>query len=330
MIVQVENGYATTTTTNETMHTFQGALYDQNNHLINESQRTTRGDNEWNPDDPVHITRKADAARLHGNSLYLGHYTGHYGHFLLETLGRFWFFLDEDNKNNNYDNFVFHPFLHKTPSPENFSPAKICFECFGIDFKKFRLIERPVCIDNITIPQSCFEINHTVDKRMAEVYSAVKNYGKSLPTSQVGLIDKILGWKNKGDLKLYLSRRKTKGYRPMLNEREVEKIFLKAGFKIFHPERWSFEQQLAIFDRTKVLAGIEGSALHNSVFMQAGTQVLTLGTPRIPSGKILNQDLCNSLSKVNINYIQFKGIVNEKNKAVYDLNHIKQELEDQC
>lgn len=325
MAIQIINGYATQTTTDEKSHTFRGALYDQDNNLIEKSQRNKFGDNEWNPDDPVKVSREINPVRLKGNSIYLGHYTGHYGHFLLETLNRFWFLVNVATA-KEYDNFVFHPFLHKTPSPNAFSPAKICFECFGIDFKKFKLIGENICFDNITIPESCFDINYSVDKRMAGVYGAIKKYANRLPSSKPGIMNKILGWRESDDLKIYLSRRKAKGYHPMQNEVEIEKIFVKAGFRVLHPERWSFEQQLAIFDRTKVLAGVEGSALHNSVFMQSGAQVVSLGTPRVPSGHILNQDFCNSLSGVNIHYVEFKGKLNSKSKALYDVAHIEREL----
>ena len=112
----------------------------------------------------------------------------------------------------------------------------------------------------------------------------------------------------------------------MVNERAVERAFAAEGFKIFHPERWKFEQQVAIFDRTEVLAGVEGSALHNSVFMKSGGQVISIGTPRVPSGDIFNQRLCDSLSGVQADFIGFKGSMAPKNRAIYDIQHIKERL----
>ena len=323
---QIKNGYATATTITSHAHTFRGAIYDEHNKLVLESQRTKSGDNEWNPDDPEEINRTADCSYLSGQSLYLGHYTGHYGHFLLETLSRFWVFLERSEISKKYDNFVFHPFLHKMPSPARYSPAKISFECFGIDLSKIIFLNRPTCFEEISVPKSCFNINFSVDGKMRTVYNKIQEHGVGLRSSDFGWVKRLLGWPKTGALKIYLSRRKAKGYHPMLNEVEVEKIFSEAGFKVLHPELWSFEQQLALYQRAEVIAGVEGSALHNSVFMNTGSKVISLGTPRVPSGMILNQSLCNSLSGVENRYIEFKGELNAKNRAYYDTEHIRREL----
>lgn len=110
----------------------------------------------------------------------------------------------------------------------------------------------------------------------------------------------------------------------MVNERAVERIFVDAGFKVLHPERWSFEQQVALFQRAEVVAGVEGSALHNSVFMRHGARVINIGTAREPSGDILNQRLCDSLSGAVSSHVPFQGSVVRGHKAVYDLDFLEQ------
>ncbi len=323
---QIKNGYATETTLTVHLHAFRGAVYDENNKLVLESQRTRSGNNEWNPDDPEEIIRAADPLYFSGRSLYLGHYTGHYGHFLLETMSRFWIFLEDAEVSKKYDHFIFHPFLHKMPSPERYSPAKIAFEYFGIDLAKIVFLNRPTAFEHISVPKPYFNINFSVDERMQLVYKKIQEYSVGLPSSNLGFVKRLLGWPKQGTLKIYLSRRKAKGYHPMRNETEVEKIFEDAGFKILHPERWNFEQQLAVYQRAEIIAGVEGSALHNSLFMRAGSKVISLGTPRVPSGVILNQNLCNSLSAIENRYIEFKGEVDAKNRAHYDVEHIRREL----
>lgn len=322
----VQHGFATPLHINKNRKTFSGAIYDCNGQIIVESQRTKCGDNEWSPEDPENIIKPNRLRNINGNSLYLGHYTGHYGHFLLESLARFWVLLEEDISIKKFDHFIFHPFLHKAPYPEDFSPARICFGCFGIDSKKIIILDDYHEFETIAVPQPLFEINHKVHKDMIDVYNEVKRYGVRLKSSRVGFINQLKGWTNAGDLKLYVSRRKAKGYHPMLNELDVEKIFINQGYKIFHPEKWTFQQQLAIFNRAKIIAGVEGSGLHNSVFMGQETTVISIGTPRNPSGKILNQYLCNRLSGVKGEYIEFKGNINHKNRAIYDIDHLRSEL----
>jgi hypothetical protein len=321
----LKNGIATPMLVNFAAHTFCGAIYDEHRDLVHESQRTINGKNEWNPDDPLKYTESLPTVTLKGRSIYLGHYTGHYGHFLLETLSRFWHLLSPEQV-KQYDHFVFHPFLHDTPNPRTFSPAKICLDAFGIATEKVSFISNSTIFERIDVPAPMFEINHKADPVMAKVYEKLKRYSLKLNTSSLGLIQRLKGWPQQGDLKIYISRRKAKGYHPIENDRDVEGVFASHGFKIFHPEKWGFEKQIAIFDRASVLAGTEGSAMHNSVFMRSGTHLLTIGTPRFPSGRILNQDLCNVLSGVHNHYIHFKGIETINFSAIYDEEYLKNEI----
>jgi hypothetical protein len=236
--IRLNNCFSTPTLANEITRKFCGAIYDDKDKLVKYSQRTQNSNNEWTPNDPDMLIRPESTRKIRGNSLYLGHYTGHYGHFLLETLSRFWIFLNSDEEFKKYDNIVFHPFLHKTPSPDKFSPAKTCFECFGLATSKIILITEPMCFENLTVPQSFFEINYRARKEMSGVYKKIRDFAINLHSSRVGLVNRILGWGKDEKLQIFLSRRKTRGYRPMANERAVERAFAKAGFKIFHPERW--------------------------------------------------------------------------------------------
>ena len=139
-IVRLRHAIATPMVAHQADRTFTGAIYDATGALCPQSQRTLRGQNEWSPHDPQRIPVDAPRTRIPGRSLYLGHYTGHYGHFLLETLSRLWAIPEGADHDLRYDRFVFHPFLHDTPAPHRFSPAKAIFGCFGIKPQQFHLI----------------------------------------------------------------------------------------------------------------------------------------------------------------------------------------------
>lgn len=171
-----------------------------------------------------------------------------------------------------------------------------------------------------------FNINHNVDKIMGAVYNNILLHADHLDSAKIGLIKRLQGWPEHGRLKIYVSRRKAKGYHPMLNETGIENLFSDFGFMIMHPEKWSFEQQVSLFSRSDIIAGVEGSALHNSLFMNEGKKVIAIGTPRVPSGNILNQELCNQLSGVHSTFIEFKGDIKSKNRAIYDLPFLKDKL----
>lgn len=305
---------------------FSGAAYHASGRLCRNSQRTTSPLNEWQPINPEILLSFEGGKRIRGKSLYLGHYTGHYGHFLLESLSRLWALGNRSLTEAGYDRVVFHPFLHKTPRVRTFSPAKISFACYGISEDRLLLINQPTVFEHLTVPEPLLEINHRVDPTLADVYENIAQYCLSLNSSRPDLICRLSGWSDSGPLKLYVSRRRARGYHPMINEPAVESMFRDLGFKILHPERWRFEQQIALFRRADVLAGVEGSALHNSVFMRAGTRVISIGTPREPSGDILNQRLCNSLSGVSSTSIPFVGQVVGGVKARYDVEFVRSQL----
>ena len=325
-LTQLDGAIATPTVAYPASRTFTGVIYDSYGLICRVAQRTRCGNNEWHPSDPETISIGMPMRTVQGRSLYLGHYTGHYGHFLLETLARLWPLHGGNMHANGYDKVVFHPFLHKTPSINKFSPAKMSLASFGIQAKDVVFVTEPLRFETLTVPSALLEINYVVDLGMASTYQNITQYCLSVGSSIPGFWRKFSGWKSEGPLRLYLSRRRAKGYHPMSNELQVERIFIDSGFKVLHPEHWRFEQQVALFQRAEVIAGVEGSALHNSVFMQPGKLVINIGTAREPSGDILNQRLCDSLSETISAHIPFRGTVLRGHKAVYDIDFIRRSL----
>lgn len=60
---------------------------------------------------------------------------------------------------------------------------------------------------------------------------------------------------------------------------KLEKIFIDNGFEICYPEEFkTFSEQVTYFNETKVLCGISGGGLTNSIFMQSGGKILELTT----------------------------------------------------
>ena len=325
-VCSLEEAFVTSFVADREHLRFSGVVYDVSGKLCRYSQRTRSPLNEWQPNDPEIQRPFQGVKRISGKSLYLGHYTGHYGHFLLESLSRLWTLEHRSLIEAGYERVVFHPFLHKTPKVTVFSPAKISFASYGITADKVLLINEPTIFEHLTVPEPLLEINHRVDPMLASVYEKVAQYCLSLTSSRPNLVCQLFGWGGSDSLKLYVSRRRTRGYHPMRKERAVESVFRDLGFKILHPERWRFEQQVALFRRADVLAGVEGSALHNSVFMRPSTRVISIGTPRVPSGDILNQRLCNRLAEVSSTSIPFVGRVVRGQKAEYDLNFLREAI----
>jgi len=65
---------------------------------------------------------------------------------------------------------------------------------------------------------------------------------------------------------------------PRLKDEELlEKLFVELGFEIVYAQDFKkMEDAIYFFSQVKILAGVSGANLHNSLFMQPGTKVLEL------------------------------------------------------
>lgn len=252
----------------------RGCLYDRNGLRCPASQRSARGEN-YVLGDPDHIDPHQSARWVPGRSIYLGISTRHYGHFLIETLSRFWAL----EQLGSFDNYVFHHLFGLPLSPRWFEPARECFACFGIPLERVILVRRPLRFERIVLPTAQLENSNGVEPAMAATYRRIVEHCLSRPVCGPGFLHRLRGWPGEGPLRLYFSRRWARGNHPMCNERQVERVFAAAGFRILHPQQWSFARQVALYQRAEIIAGAEGSPLHNSLFVQPGTPVINVGTP---------------------------------------------------
>ena len=69
------------------------------------------------------------------------------------------------------------------------------------------------------------------------------------------------------------------GNRDVQNEGDVEEIYRSYGFFIATPGPeglWTFYEEVAHYNSAYILAGFEGTNLHNSVFMKPGKTLIVM------------------------------------------------------
>jgi capsular polysaccharide biosynthesis protein len=76
--------------------------------------------------------------------------------------------------------------------------------------------------------------------------------------------------------RVLLSRGKTSQSRKLLNRAAIEEMAARHGFAIVQPEQLSLLEQIELFYGARAIIGEYGSALHGSIFSQAGTVVCAL------------------------------------------------------
>jgi hypothetical protein len=110
--------------------------------------------------------------------------------------------------------------------------------------------------------------------------------------------------------RLYLSRRRFSQrdlFRVVANEAHIETAFQRRGFEVIYPETMRFEDQIALYSRAEAVAGISGSGLHNSLFMQPDATIIELGDPRYQGKRSPTQVLCDTVAGVHNALIPFAG-----------------------
>jgi len=144
--------------------------------------------------------------------------------------------------------------------------------------------------DELIIPERLFEINHSFNPLMSDVYQQIKEYVlNSKESSANSTINRIFF------SRINFEKKIGNGRVSLGISREIESLFQNSGFKIVYPEQLSFQRQVELASNVEYLAGMEGSALHLSLFMRKGTTCISINGFR----SNVNVTLCNDVQQVN-------------------------------
>lgn len=212
-------------------HDFIHGVYDTNMELIEESNLCY---SSIKPEKVSHLINK--------DVIYGGIFFNHFGHFILESLGTLWYI-----KKCKYKDVVW------TLSNSNIIQSWQ-YEIF--DFLKiknhflFNIVPTKYKSVDIAFPSTILPL---------EYYSQdfIDSVSFFQPLSK------------KRGRKIYLSRTQlpaTAG--GIANELDLEKLLIRYGFEIFHPQNHSLRIQLETMSSAEVVFGIESSAFHSIVFLK--------------------------------------------------------------
>ena len=193
---------------------------------------------------------------LDDNKTYLAiHHTWfNYYHWVCESLFRLWMVRDR------LDNLVL-------LLPEYYKDADFIMrslEPFNIPRIFYIPNGKSVMVKKLCLPQIkpiCDSYNAWHIKQVNGFYT---NYAVNQKKISFKRIDR-----------LYVSRALA-GRRQVIDEDKILAILQKYDFTIFHPEQYSFLEQVAIFSQVKYLVGMHGSGLTNLLFMGRGASLLEL------------------------------------------------------
>lgn len=176
--------------------------------------------------------------RLEGRYIFGGHFMGHYGHFLLETLSRLWFIKEYPDVPIVWIRIDQNPIQdwHHT-----------FFEKLGVT-NEFYWVDEQTEIEELIVPDAGYVIASRFWEKQARALELV-GPTKMVPGKRI--------WLSRSEL--------SKGV--VLNEQLLESILVENGWTIYHPQHHSFDEQLDMLADAEMIAGIEGSAFHSLVLM---------------------------------------------------------------
>ncbi len=211
-----------------------------------------------------------------------GYIFSHFGHFLLEGLGRLYPALGAKYKNVK---FVF-VVGRKTKS----LPAFVMKFLYGLGIGPDRiiLINNTTRFRGVYVPPQGAVITQYISPIMNKVFDKI---ARNMGNEKIKTYDKI-----------YLSRGKMNDGRTF-GEKSIEKIFAKNGYKIIYPETLPLSHQITLARNCKYMAGTAGTALHLALFMRAhGTVIQIKRNSLLGDSAEIQNDICVA-RKLNFTYI---------------------------
>ncbi|HZY36651.1 MAG TPA: glycosyltransferase family 61 protein [Mucilaginibacter sp.] len=193
---------------------------------------------------------------LDDNNIYLAihHPWFNYFHWITESIFRLWMVR------RNLDKCTL-------LLPEYFKDADFIMgslEPFNIKNIYFIPNGKSLMVKNLCLPQIKQVCDSYNRRHLKQVRGFYTNYVQAEKKIAIGMGNK-----------LYVSRRLAKR-RKVVNEEEILLVLEKYGFETFHPEKFSFLEQVAIFSRVRYLVGEHGSGLTNLLFVPEGASLLEL------------------------------------------------------
>lgn len=210
--------------------------------------------------------------------IYFGNIIPYFGHFLLENINRAYALPDGekvkvvfvDDKCSPIYDFVYQFMVLLDVSREDVI-----------------ILDKTTRFKKVIVPEQAFNMSFYSSKEFAMVGDKMAS---SVPSNQP-VYEKI-----------YFSREKM-GDRKTLGEEKIQKIFENNGYKVIYPETMQMGQVVSLMKDCKSLAGCAGSALHWSIFMPAGSQVIQIKRNRKTKCNAPLQYLINSAKDIESVFI---------------------------
>jgi len=274
----------------------EGGVYDADG-LYVPSSRHLRRVKDLTATNPEEIPVSSDVSVLPGRYLYLGWFFNHYGHFILESLSRFWAVKEA----TSVDGYIMH--LHAADSrPASYLMA--FFDLLEIPREKLLFADRDMQVEQLLLPSQQAVLSRGMSDEMLKLYRDLGHRA----AQQAG--------RGSSSSKLYISRRLLPpDQRGASNEKALEERFEARGYRVIHPQYMDVRRQLALYSGAQEFAGLEGSGLHNVLFSQAPRSVWMLGSKNHLADAVTQVELdrrCDCTTELHLQTVPLLGCLHPR------------------
>lgn len=193
--------------------------------------------------------------------IYAGFFNCHFGHFIVDTLPRFW---DRALFGRGRPRILCH--ADGRPADWFRSPvAALAMGALGLREDDFVVFDRPTKIRNLIIPRPAMVAQTLVHSVYADLCRSIaKTIGPGqahVPTGQPAF---------------YSRSRLPIGTFKIVNDTEIDDEFRRLGVSIVHPEKLTFLDQIETMASASRVLGSTGSFLHLSIFCPTSKRISAL------------------------------------------------------
>lgn len=214
--------------------------------------------------------------------IFLGAFHPHFAHFILESLSRFWIFL-----NDEYPNVECVYISENEINKDYFEWIKL----FGIQPSRISRLTEITTYSKVIVPEMSFRLHdyyHPLFKK---------------------IIDKILSnVPSKPNNKIYYISRKYIENKRIFGEKSIEYLFSGLNIEVLYPETLTAQELIFKLKSCKKVIAISGTSSHNSLFMMDNSNLVCLNrSPHFHPPQSMIDDMKN-LKTTYIDVFRFSFI----------------------
>lgn len=262
-----------------------GALYDAQGQLIFCSLRNSSyADVKHIAPSYVFMHEFSNVPLFKGKYFYCGHFQGHFGHFLIETVPE----LYRARTMSDGSNYLLHPFEWQVPRVNlTFDYIRDALLLLDVSAENLVFVESDSFYEAVEVHQRQVVINRAMDRSCIDAYRFM-----------AGRVETAQGCGEK----IFFSRSRIEDSRG--NDLSFDMKMQELGYTVVHPQELPLREQISIAKGARTLAGFDGSALHLSVFMQPGGVVEVIGSRCAANTVICNQLSGQETRRIHLPYAQ--------------------------